>query len=65
MLKEISKMAEDYEKLPEKAKEFSRTLFARSMAVEYVHHSSIGESVGTQVSEPSFCCLLRPDREGE
>ena len=59
MLEEISKMAEDYEKLPEKAKEFSRTLFARSMAIEYVHHSNIGESVGTQASDDTKKVLER------
>ena len=55
ILEEISKMAEYYKKLPEKAKEFSRT----SMAVEYVYHSNIGESVGTQASDDTNNILER------
>ncbi len=51
MLKAISSRVKKFEKLPENTQELHRTALSRSMAVEYVHRSNIGESVGTQAFE--------------
>ncbi len=51
MLEAISSRIEEYERLSENARNFCDTSFSRGMAVEYVHHSNVGESVGTQEFE--------------
>ena len=48
MIAQITQWRLACEKLPENAKEFCTQHFARAMAVDYVHHSNVGEMVGTQ-----------------
>ncbi len=57
MLKAISSRVEEFDKLPEKTQELHRAALSRSMAVEYVHRSNIGESVGTQAFEDTQTLL--------
>ena len=48
MISQITEWRLAYEKLPGNAIEFSTEHFAHAMAVDYVHHSNVGEMVGTQ-----------------
>ncbi len=57
MLDAIGKRIDKYDTLPEKAKRFCKNLFSKGMAVQYVHHSNIGESVGTQEFEDTLALL--------
>ena len=50
-------MVERYKTLPEEAHKFSRNLFARAMAVDYVYNLNIGEDVGTQTKDETETLL--------
>ena len=48
MISQVTEWRLAYEKLPENAVKFSTKHFAHAMAVDYIHHSNVGEMVGTQ-----------------
>ena len=63
MLKDIATYMSDYKTLPTKAKDIS---FSKGMTVEYVFHSNLGESVGTQAYEDTeelIEAVLKDDKQ--